>query len=154
MKRIDKIWTTSKRKQSFYTCTCINSSSLIRGFFFLHLLQTLFLKKWKYPFIKVICHPRNSIYIATHLHFFFKMSLSYKHIKIVTQLKISIQKSNNKHIFVVKFKHMDITYFNNLKKKNIRTVHSLKKTTKSTNAMIHVENMDFKVFLQYSGKKR
>lgn len=81
------------------------------------------------------------------------MSLSYKHIKIVTQLKISIQKSNNKHIFVVKFKHMDITYFNNLKKKNLRTVHSLKKTTKSTNAMIHVENMDFKVFLQYSGKK-
>lgn len=49
--------------------------------------------------------------------FFFKMSLSYKHIKIITQLKISIQKSNNKHIFVVKFKHMDITYFNNLKKK-------------------------------------
>lgn len=49
---------------------------------------------------------------------------------------------------------MDITYFNNLKKKNLRTVHSLKKTTKSTNAMIHVENMDFKVFLQYSGKKR
>lgn len=46
------------------------------------------------------------------------MSLSYKHIKIVTQLKISIQKSNNKHIFVVKFKHINITNFNNLKKKN------------------------------------
>lgn len=87
------------------------------GVFFLQLLQTLFLKKWKYPFIKVICHPRNSIYIATHFRFFLKMSLSYKHIKIVTQLKISIQKSNNKHIFVVKFKHMDITNFNNLKKK-------------------------------------
>lgn len=83
--------------------------------------------------------------------FFFKMSLSYKHIKIITQLKISIQKSYNKHIFVVKFKHMDITYFNNLKK---RIVHSLKKTTKSTNVVIHVENMDFKVFLQHSGKKR
>lgn len=81
------------------------------------------------------------------------MSLSYKHIKIITQLKISIQKSNNKHIFVVKFKHMDITNFNNLKKKILGIVHSLKKTTKSTNAMIHVENMDFKVFLQYSGKK-
>lgn len=46
------------------------------------------------------------------------MSLSYKHIKIITQLKISIQKSNNKHIFVVKFKHINITNFNNLKKKN------------------------------------
>lgn len=50
--------------------------------------------------------------------FFLKMSLSYKHIKIITQLKISIQKSNNKHIFVVKFKHMDISNFNNLKKKS------------------------------------
>lgn len=46
------------------------------------------------------------------------MSLSKKHIKIITQLKISIQKSNNKHIFVVKFKHINITNFNNLKKKN------------------------------------
>lgn len=80
------------------------------------------------------------------------MSLSYKHIKIVTQLKISIQKSNNKHIFVVKFKHMDISNFNNLKKKSTNCPFT-EKTTKSTNAM-YVENMDFKVFLQYSGKKR
>lgn len=48
---------------------------------------------------------------------------------------------------------MDITYFNNLKKKSTNCPFT-EKTTKSTNAMIHVENMDFKVFLQYSGKNR
>lgn len=54
------------------------------------------------------------------------MGLSYKHIKIITQLKNSIEKSNNIHIFVVKFKHVDITYFNN-QKKNLQIVHSQKR---------------------------
>lgn len=72
--------------------------------------------------IKVICHPRNSIYFLQSI----KMGLSYKHIKIITQLKNSIEKSNNKHIFVVKFKHVDITYFNN-QKKNLQIVHSQKR---------------------------
>lgn len=45
------------------------------------------------------------------------MSLSYKHIKIITQLKISIQKSNNKHIFVVKFNTW-ILLISIIKKKN------------------------------------
>lgn len=42
---------------------------------------------------------------------------------------------------------MDIIYFNNLKKKNLRIVYLLKKIIKLINVMIYVENMDFKVFL-------
>lgn len=154
MKRIDKIWTTSKRKQSFYTCTCINSSSHIRVFFSYSYFKLYFKKNENILSSKSFVIQEIQFISQPIFIFFFKMSLSYKHIKIITQLKISIQKSNNKHIFVVKFKHMDITNFNNLKKKILRIVHSLKKTTKSTNAVIHVENMDFKVFLQHSGKKR
>lgn len=116
MKRIDKIWTTSKRKQSFYTCTCINSSSHIRVFF-LTVTSNFIFKKMKISFHQSHLSSKKFNLFRNPSLFFLKMSLSYKHIKIITQLKISIQKSNNKHIFVVKFKHMDITYFNNLKKK-------------------------------------
>lgn len=116
MKRIDKIWTTSKREQSFYTCTCINSSSHIRGFFFT-VTSNLNLKKMKISFHQSHLSSKKFNLYRNPSSFFFKNESFIKHIKIVTQLKISIQKSNNKHIFVVKFKHMDITYFNNLKKK-------------------------------------
>lgn len=113
LKRIDKIWTTGKSMQSFNTC--IKSSSHTWGFF---------------SYIYFECHQSHlsskkfNLFFAIYI--FKKMGLSYKHIKIITQLKNSIEKSNNKHIFVVKFKHVDITYFNN-QKKNLQIVHSQKR---------------------------
>lgn len=139
LKRIDKIWTTGKSMQSFNTC--IKSSS----------------DTWVYfSYIYFECHQSHlsskkfNLFFAIYI--FKKMGLSYKHIKIITQLKNSIEKSNNKHIFVVKFKHVDITYFNNQKKKSTNCPFT-EKTTISLVKVIHAENMDFKVFLQHSGKK-
>lgn len=139
LKRIDKIWTTGKSMQSFNTC--IKSSS----------------HTWVYfSYIYFECHQSHlsskkfNLFFAIYI--FKKMGLSYKHIKIITQLKNSIEKSNNKHIFVVKFKHVDITYFNNQKKKSTNCPFT-EKTTISLVKVIHAENMDFKVFLQHSGKK-
>lgn len=140
LKRIDKIWTTGKSMQSFNTC--IKSSS----------------HTWVYfSYIYFECHQSHLSFrkfnlFFCNLHLKKKMGLSYKHIKIITQLKNSIEKSNNKHIFVVKFKHVDITYFNNQKKKSTNCPFT-EKTTISLVEVIHAENMDFKVFLQHSGKK-
>lgn len=75
--------------------------------------------------IKVICHPRNSIYFLQSTFLKKNGSFIQTH-KNITQLKNSIEKSNNIHIFVVKFKHVDITYFNN-QKKNLQIVHSQKR---------------------------
>lgn len=139
LKRIDKIWTTGKRMQSFNTCNKSSSDT------------------WVYfSYIYFECHQSHlsskkfNLFFAIYI--FLKMGLSYKHIKIITQLKNSIEKSNNKHIFVVKFKHVDITYFNNQKKKSTNCPFT-EKTTISLVEVIHAENMDFKVFLQHSGKK-
>lgn len=90
-------------------------------------------------------------FIFCNLHFFKNGSFIQTH-KNITQLKNSIEKSNNIHIFVVKFKHVDITYFNNQKKKSTNCPFT-EKTTISLVEVIHAENMDFKVFLQHSGKK-
>lgn len=105
LKRIDKIWTTGKSMQSFNTC---NKSSSHTWFFFSYIYfechqSHLSFRKFNLFFCNLHFKKKNGSFIQTH--------------KNITQLKNSIEKSNNIHIFVVKFKHVDITYFNNQKKK-------------------------------------
>lgn len=101
--------------------------------------KSFVIQEIQFIFLQSTFKKKNGSFIQTH--------------KNITQLKNSIEKSNNKHIFVViKFKHVDITYFNNQKKKSTNCPFT-EKTTISLVEVIHVENMDFKVFLQHSGKK-
>lgn len=136
LKRIDKIWTTGKSMQSFNTCIKSSSHTWVYFSYIYFECHQSHLSSKKFNLFFAIY--KNGSFIQTH--------------KNITQLKNSIEKSNNIHIFVVKFKHVDITYFNNQKKKSTNCPFT-EKTTISLVEVIHVENMDFKVFLQHSGKK-